>query len=103
VLGDHHGAHPIHGPLRPGPASQGDPMKEAITLSLMDCYAGKQLAEVMPWGGGMDGTHVGGLYLQFVEGCGYTVYELTPDEADALALALVRGAAVARQEKESPP
>jgi hypothetical protein len=26
-----------------------------------------------------------GMYLQFVEGCGYDVYELTPDEARELA------------------
>ncbi len=57
-------------------------MKTQIKLSRMDCYAGKQRAEVMA--GDKDY-----FYLQFVEGCGYTVYEITPDEAIELGNILI--------------
>lgn len=33
-----------------------------------------------------------GVYLQYVEGCGYTVYNLTPDEARFLGECLIRKA-----------
>lgn len=68
---------------------------DAIKLSRMDCYAGKIRAEVLPWeNDGLD--RVPGLYLQFVQGCGYSPYEMTPDEADQLAALLRVGAAKAR-------
>ena len=38
-----------------------------------------------------------GMYLQFVDGCGYTVYTLSPDEAEALAKMLTTAAETTRK------
>lgn len=65
--------------------------KEYIELSKMPCYAGLQQAEVM-FNDGKTFNEPPNLYLQFVEGCGYTVYELTADEADKVAEMLVKAA-----------
>jgi len=67
-----------------------------LTLSQMDCYAGKMLAECMPFS--PDIHKEPGMYLQFVEGCGYHVYTLTPDEADKLAEMLRQTAEQSRRE-----
>lgn len=37
-----------------------------------------------------------GTYLQIVEGCGYTVYELSPDEAEIIGNQLIRAAKASR-------
>lgn len=38
-----------------------------------------------------------GVCLQIADGCGYTVYELTPEEAEAIAKALINAAAKTRK------
>ncbi len=78
--------------------------KERIELSRMPCYAGKWEATVMPWtlhGAYKDEPVDEFLYLDFVEGCGSTVFELTPDEAEKLAGMLMNGAKQARQAAET--
>lgn len=69
--------------------------KSRVILSRMDCYAGKMEIEVMPSDPSLyEEEEDRGvirkpmMYLQRVEGCGYIVMELTPDEADQLADAL---------------
>ncbi len=75
-------------------------MEDSVSLSRMPCYAGLQRAEVI---GGEPYRREGHpdldpyFYLQFVEGCGYTVYEITPDEADKLAAILTERAKYCRQ------
>jgi hypothetical protein len=71
-------------------------MKESIKLSQMDCYAGKWRAEVQAKS--KDIHDEAGLYLQFVEGCGYTVFDLTPDEGRELAKILIQKADEAEKE-----
>lgn len=69
----------------------------------MDCYAGKWAVEVMPHEPFLDEkktiVHMEqpGMFLQFVEGCGYTVFNLTPNEAESLAKILVQGAKATRK------
>ena len=70
-------------------------MKNSFPLSKMDCYAGKQLVEVSDFS--PDIHDEPGMYLQFVEGCGYTVYEITPDEAEKLAALLLAKAKETRK------
>jgi len=71
--------------------------KTTFTLSLMEGYAGKCLIEVMR--GGAEGDSKEPLvYLQKVEGCGYDVWSLTPDECDQVADALKAQAAQARKD-----
>lgn len=65
--------------------------KETVKLSLMPCYAGSWQAEVMtstPDPGESEEPH---FYLQFVEGCGYSVYSMTPDEAEKVAMNMLAG------------
>lgn len=38
-----------------------------------------------------------GVYLQIVDGCGYTVYEMTPEEAETVAKMLIASAAETRK------
>jgi hypothetical protein len=64
-------------------------MKDHIKLSKMPCYAGLWRAEVMEFTPDINGGNNKGVYLQFVEGCGYSVFELTTDEARELAQILV--------------
>lgn len=72
---------------------------EKMDLSRHDCYAGKMRVEVMDASPELqESPHPQAyLYLQFVEGCGYSPYELTPQEADHLAHMLQAGAARARK------
>lgn len=65
-------------------------MGNSIRLSQMDCYTGKIRAEVNAFGPDIHSQP--GLYLQFVEGCGYDVKTLTPDEAEQLAELLLKSA-----------
>lgn len=44
-----------------------------------------------------EGSEVPGLYFQFVDGCGYTIYEFTPDEAEAIGKQLIVGAKQSRK------
>lgn len=57
--------------------------KDSIVCSTMDCYAGKWRAEVMAMS--PDIHDQPGIYVQFVEGCGYHPFTLTPEEALTLA------------------
>lgn len=81
-----------------------DEFKDEVTLSRMDCYAGKQRAEVNAYDpelqleDGIDAPPY--VWLQFVEGCGYTVYTVTPDEAEDLAVMLFNHAQIARKRYE---
>ena len=65
-------------------------------------YSGNfQRLEVMPFSPDIhDGP---GVYLQSVEGCGYLVYELTPDEARKLAKSLIESADWTDNQKWEPP
>ena len=67
-----------------------------IDLSHHKSYTGgQQQAEVQEFGPDIhDGP---GMYLQFVDGCGYTVYTLSPDEAEALAKMLTEAAELTRK------
>lgn len=71
--------------------------KDSIELSLMDCYAGKERAEIMVFEKEDGDYDAPGLWLQFVQGCGYTPYQLTANEADKLADILKKGAAKSRK------
>ncbi len=75
-------------------------MAKHIILSRLPAgYDGKkQRMEVMPFS--KDIHDAPGIYLQKVEGCGYDVFELTPEEARALA-ALLEQAAKETQEEFS--
>jgi hypothetical protein len=70
-------------------------MKEHILVSQMICYTGSPWrCEVSDW---TPGIHdIPGVYIQFVEGCGYHVWDLTPDEAEGLAAILLKQAAKTR-------
>lgn len=57
---------------------------QSVILSREDCYAGKRRLEVLPVNGY--------LYLQIVEGCGYTPVEMTAEEAVNLANILLESA-----------
>lgn len=70
-------------------------MSDKVTLSRMDCYAGKFEAEAS--GHTPDIHDEPGVYVQFIEGCGYDVYTLTPDEADTLADRIREAAAETRK------
>lgn len=70
-------------------------MKTDMKLSRMDCYAGKIHAETMPHE--PDIHDEPGVYVQFREGCGHTVYTMTPDEADEYADMLKVAAAHTRK------
>lgn len=61
----------------------------------MDCYAGKMRAEANPHE--PDIFDEPGVYLQFVEGCGYTVFTLTPEEAEQYADMLKASAKASRE------
>ncbi len=63
-------------------------------VSGMECYAGKWWAQVLDHS--PDIHNKPGVYCQFVEGCGYHVYTLNPDEAELLAAMLLQGAAKTR-------
>lgn len=65
-----------------------------IELSQMNCYAGKIKAEVLAHTS--DIYDEPGAYAQFIEGCGYDVYTMTPDEADVFADMLKAGAQASR-------
>lgn len=56
---------------------------EKVPLSKMPCYAGNIYVEVTPFSPDLHDNE--GIYLQFVEGCGYDVKTLTPNEAEILA------------------
>lgn len=67
-------------------------MAKGIDLSRMDCYAGKWRAEILestPAPTDPPGTEPF-LWIQFVEGCGYTTFELTPQEAICLGTFLIQ-------------
>jgi hypothetical protein len=68
----------------------------AFPLTLTKCYVGHWWVEVMPYSPRIH-EEGAGLYLQFKEGCGYTPFSITPDEADRLADLLKAGAAQARR------
>lgn len=79
-------------------------MSESIKLSQMPCYAGLWKAEVIaqepfiPTQGkeSIEMYEKPGVTLQFVEGCGYTVFNLTPEEADELVKQLQYAAMLTR-------
>lgn len=66
-----------------------------VTLSNMDCYAGKWLANAQAHS--PDIFDKPGVYLQFIEGCGYSPYTMSPDEADEVADRLKKAAAESRR------
>lgn len=68
---------------------------DKVTLSRMDCYAGKWLAEATAHS--PDIFDEPGVYVQFIEGCGYHPYTMTPDEADRLADRIREAAAKTRE------
>ena len=74
-------------------------METAVKLELMNCYEGKQWAEVLPYSRDVhdEPDAQAGLYLQFKEG-GYTVYSLTPTEAEKLGKILIEQAQVVKKE-----
>ncbi len=63
-----------------------------IQLSLMEPGYDKNLKRIEILGFEPDIHDIPGMYLQVVEGCGYQVYELTPDEARKLASELLKEA-----------
>jgi hypothetical protein len=74
----------------------GGPMSERVDLNAMKPgYDGRlKRAEISAHEPPIH--DVPGVYLQFVEGCGYDVYELTPDEADAISKYLADAAVQTR-------
>lgn len=60
-------------------------MDEKVILSLEDGYAGKRYVEIMDSCPENTSGSIPYLWFQFVEGCGYTDYRMTPDEADKVA------------------
>lgn len=70
-------------------------MSDKVTLSRMDCYAGKFVAEAVAQE--PDIFDEEGVYVQFIEGCGYHVFDMTPDEADTLADRIKEAAAATRK------
>lgn len=66
-----------------------------VTLSRMDCYAGKWLAHASGWTPDIHDEE--GVYIEFIEGCGHHVYEATPDEADRFADRIKEQAAKSRE------
>jgi hypothetical protein len=63
-------------------------MSQAIPLSKMKPGHNGRLKQAEVLGFDPDINGEPGMYLQFVEGCGYDVYEFTPDEARRLATEL---------------
>lgn len=70
-------------------------VSDRVTLSKMDCYAGKLLVEAVAHDPNI--FDEAGIYVQFIEGCGYSPYTMTPDEADALADRIKEAAAETRR------
>lgn len=67
----------------------------AHRLSMMDCYAGKWWAEVLPFSPEINDEGPG-VYLEMKEGCGHHSHRLMLEEAEKVGLALLAGAAEAR-------
>jgi hypothetical protein len=72
----------------------------SVKMSTMPLgYDGQpQRAEVMGYSEVVHGNEQG-VYIQFVEGCGYHVWNLTPAEAEKLGLALI---AEANEQRKRP-
>jgi len=69
----------------------------AFPLTLTTCYAGHWWVEVMPYSPDIHENDPPAMYLQFKEGCGYTPFSITPEEAERLADLLKAGAAAVRR------
>ena len=72
-------------------------MNEPIKLSRMPCYAGFWKAQATAHTADIHDKP--GVYVQFIEGCGYSVFEMEPEEALELAIQITIAVNKTKEEK----